>query len=165
MSLTINSNGTSITLAANGILSAAQFRTIIPAFKDSSIYSDDMLNLDLTLAASMLDPSRWYDWRPLGMALMVAHFMSLDERENRVAARGGVPGQGGVGILSSKSIGSVSASFDVSSGSELNAGHWNMTTYGRRYIHMARLVGAGGVQITGSLLRGNNIADRSGPIF
>lgn len=165
MSLTIGADGTTITLATNGILSAAQFRTLIPAFNDSSIYSDDMLNLDLTLAASMLDANRWHDWRPLGMALMVAHFMSLDERENRVAKRGGVPGQGGVGILSSKSIGSVSASFDVSSGSELNAGHWNMTTYGRRYIHMARMVGTGGVQVTGSYFGGVNNADRTGPIF
>lgn len=154
----------SITLAANGILSAAQFRTLLPAFSDSSVYTDDTLNINLTLTASMLDVNRWADWRPLGMALMVAHFMSLDERENRIAKRGGVPGTGSVGILSSKSIGSVSAGYDVSAGTELNAGHWNMTSYGRRYIHMARLVGAGGVQVTGGLASAPGL-DRHGPIF
>lgn len=153
-----------IVLGPDGILTSAQFRELIPAFQDSSVYPDETLNMNLTLSASMLDPARWADWRPLGMAYMVAHFLALDERENRVAKRGGVPGTGGIGIMSSKSIGSVSASFDVQAGTETDAGHWNMTSYGRRYIHMARLVGAGGVQITGGLVNDPG-PDRRGPIF
>lgn len=156
----------SLTLGASGVLTAAQFRTLQPGFADSSVYSDDAVNLYLTLAASMLDPNRWCDWRPLGMALMVAHYLSLDQREARTAAKGGIPGQGGIGILSSKSIGNVSAGYDVQSGTEANAGQWNMTTFGRRYIHMARLVGMGGVQITGDIA--NETPDPvnfNGPIF
>ena len=155
-----------IVLGVDGILTAAQFREIQPSFQDSSIYSDEQLGMNLELAASMLDPNRWADWRPLGMALMVAHFIALDEREMRTSRKGGIPGQGGIGIMASKSIGSVSASFDVQSGSELNAGHWNMTSFGRRYIRMARMVGAGGVQITGDRLSGvPSSRDFNGPIF
>lgn len=159
---TTTADGTTITLADNGILNPAQFRALIPAFNDSSIYTDEALNLDLTMAANMVGP-RWYNLRPMGMALFVAHFLSLDERENRVARRGGVPGQGAIGVLSSKSIGSVSAGYDTSSGSEDGAGQWNMTSYGRRYIHFAKLVGMGGVQITGGLLQGNT--KEHGPVF
>jgi hypothetical protein len=132
------------------------------------MYSDDAINMYLTLAASMCDPARWNDWRPLGMALMVAHWLSLDAREAATAAKGGIPGQSGIGILSSKGIGQVSAGYDVTSGTERDAGNWNLTTFGRRYIHMARLVGMGGVQITGQDWSGNdNPADpgSNGPVF
>lgn len=155
----------SLTLSADGILQVFQFRELQPGFGDSSVYTDEAIGLYLTLAASMLDPNRWYDWRPLGMALMVAHWLSLDAREVAIAKRGGIPGQGAIGILSSKSIGSVSASYDVSSGSETDAGQWNMTTFGRRYIHMARLVGMGGVQITGPINSGTPSNDFNGPII
>lgn len=154
----------SVTLASNGVLTAAQFRQLQPGFADSSVYTDESIGGYLTLAASMLDPNRWADWRPLGMALMVAHYLSLDAREAKAAARGGIPGQASVGILSSKSIGGVSAGYETSSGAETGAGQWNMTSFGRRYIHMARLVGAGGVQVTGGLVNDTS-ADRRGPVF
>lgn len=153
-----------IQLAPNGILSVAQFRLLISAFSNSAIYQDDTISMYLTIAASMLDPNRWADWRPMGMAMMVAHWLSLDAREAKTAAAGGIPGQSGLAILTSKGIGPVSAGYDVRAGDELNAGNWNLTTFGKRYIHMARLVGAGGVQITGAVSN-NNPTDRRGPIF
>ena len=156
----------SLTLATSGILSVSQFRELQPAFADSSMYADEGINMYLTIAASMLDPNRWQDWRPLGMALMVAHWLSLDAREAKVAASGGIPGQAGIGILSSKSVGPISAGYDVSAGSEAGAGYWNMTTFGRRYYHMARLVGMGGVQITGAWLGGlDEGGGKHGPQF
>ena len=44
----------------------------------------------------------------------------------------------------------VSFSYDSASAAELNAGHWNSTIYGKRYIALVRMVGAGPVQIGGS---------------
>jgi hypothetical protein len=147
---------TVITLGDDGVLTDAQFRQLIPAFKDTTKYVEGDFDLNLTLAASMVG-TNWKDWRPMGMALVVAHWAALDAREAAVASKGGVPGQGSVGILSSKSIGSVSGSYDVSTGSYANAGIWNSTSFGRRYWQMLRLVGMGGIQITGS-----DAADASG---
>lgn len=154
-----------ITLASDGILTASQFRQIMPAFNDSSIYSDAALNFYLKIAAASLDPNRWQDWLPMGMALWTAHFLSLDARENAVAAKGGIPGQASIGILSSKSIGGVSAGYNTSVGAEKDAGMWNLTTFGMRFIHLARLVGMGGVQITGGLNSRPNFNDPGTQIF
>jgi hypothetical protein len=41
---------------------------------------------------------------------------------------------------------------------EKDSGHWNTTSFGRRFIRFAKLVGAGGDQITGnSVFPGNNL--------
>lgn len=149
---------TVITLGADGILTDVQFRQLIPAFKDQAKYPEGEFDLNLTLAASMLG-ANWQDWRPMGMALVVAHWAVLDAREQVVADKGGIPGQGGIGILSSKGIGSVSAGYDVTTGSYANAGVWNATSYGRRYWQLLRLVGMGGVQVTGG--RGTDLTGGS----
>lgn len=149
---------TVITLGADGILTDAQFRQLIPPFQDQTKYPLDGFDLNLTLAASMVG-ANWQDWRPMGMALVVAHWAVLDAREQLVASKGGIPGQGSIGILSSKGIGSVSAGYDVSTGSYANAGIWNTTSYGRRYWQMVRLVGMGAIQVTGG--RGSDLTGGS----
>lgn len=154
-----------VDLAPDGVLTPAQFRELIPGFNDSSKYSDFSLSTYLQMAATSLDPHRWGQWYIMGMALWSAHFLSLDARENAVALKGGIPGQASIGILSSKSIGGVSAGYDVSSANEKDAGMWNLTSYGKRYIHFARLAGMGGVQITGGFTNQRNANDPGGLLF
>ena len=79
--------------------------------------------------------------------LFVAHNLALEEQAVNSANVGGVPGVGVGGIVSSKSVGGVSISYDTTSGIEENAGHWNLTTYGKRFMRFVRIFGAGPAQL------------------
>jgi hypothetical protein len=120
-----------------------EFRDEMPAFADSAKYTDAMIAPYLALASVAVNARRWGQFYRTGIKLMIAHYLALDAAQ--AAGRGS--GLGGFGILSSKSVGPASVSYDTQSGTELNAGHWNLTLYGRRYISLVRLVGMGGVQI------------------
>lgn len=78
--------------------------------------------------------------------LFVAHNLVLEKRAQDAANVGGLPGQI-IGPVASKSVGSVSISYDASAGLEPEAGHWNTTMYGLRFIKLARMKGMGPVQV------------------
>lgn len=126
--------------------SLADFRNEMPEFADSSKYDDGIVQMYLDLAVALLPLARWGNWYRLGIKMFVAHNLVLDQQATQAGQRGGLPGMT-AGIMSSKSIGSVSVSYDTQAGIEVDAGHWNMTTFGRRFINAVRMVGAGGVQV------------------
>lgn len=125
-----------------------RFREDFPAFANSGVWEDEAIQYYLNLANLVFDPLRWYDFLDLGIELFVAHNLVLDQQGNVVGARGGIPGTSGVGIVSSKSVGPASVSYDTTSGGEADGGAWNLTVYGRRFLRLARMVGAGPVQVT-----------------
>jgi hypothetical protein len=55
-----------------------------------------------------------------------------------------------MGVIASKNVGSVSVSYDTNAGIVKDAGHWNLTAFGTRFIWLANMVGTGGIEI-GSL--------------
>lgn len=134
---------------------ATSFRVDLPEFGDAVAFPDSMINYWLNAAANLMDQSRWgapavagspntlYD---LGMEMFVAHNIVLERRAENAAANGAIPGSDS-GPISSKSVGGVSVSFDTGAVSEEKGGHWNATTYGRRYYRLAKQVGMGPVQI------------------
>lgn len=140
-------------------VSVATFRADLPEFTSLSAYPDPGVTYWLTLAGLLLDPNRWgagaaiaisppstvYDF---GLEMFVAHNLVLERQAQKDAANGAVPGLN-TGPVASKSVGSVSISYDASAGIELDAGHWNLTTYGTRFIKLARMMGAGGLQLFG----------------
>ena len=74
--------------------------------------------------------------------------------EEAQATADGVAGRspgGRVGVLSSKGADGISASYDVGTSTEKDAGHWNLTTYGTRFIRLSRMFGAGPLQVGPSL--------------
>ena len=147
-SISFNASGVAINLIpALSTVSVAQFREDLPAFQDSSKWDDESIQMYLDLAQAVLDPMRWLDYLNLGIELFTAHNLVLDQESNVVAARGGIPGASNVGIISSKSVGPGSVSYDTTSGAETDAGMWNLTVYGRRFIRFARYAGAGPVVI------------------
>lgn len=125
--------------------SAVSFRVAFPAFANPVKYPPAMVDLWLDAAVKLINTAKWGELADLGAYLMTAHYLAL---ESQAAATTGarMPGAG-VGILSSKSAQGVSASYDISTASEKDAGHWNMTTYGTRYYRLARMMGAGPVQV------------------
>ena len=133
------------------------FRTNNPTFSDATVYPDPAVVYWITAAGFLLPTSRWGvasatpDTPPttildLGTELFVAHNLILEKQAFAAAEVGGTPGLQ-VGPQASKSVGPGSVSYDTASGIVENAGHWNLTTYGTRFIRLARFRGAGPVQV------------------
>lgn len=123
-----------------------QLRSDYPEFASTTTYPNSALEYWLNLAYLMLNAPRWGNILDLGAALFVAHHVTIEARNQAVAANGGIPGEQ-TGPLSSKSVDKVSISYDTGSGIQADAGHWNMTVYGTRFIRLMRMFGAGPVQV------------------
>lgn len=123
------------------------FRTALPEFVDSGKYPDAMIRTWAALACAMVNPRRWRSQTLLGIRLYVAHEITLEAKSIAAAAIGGTPGQQ-TGTLNSKAVGSVNVGYDTQSTVEKDAGWWNLTTYGRQFIRLARIFGAGVVQLS-----------------
>lgn len=130
-------------------ITAAAFTQNYPLFANAAIYPPAMITTYLNLANQMLNFDRWRELFPLGQMLWSAHYLTLDALNAKQAAATGIAGGGVIGNMSSKSVGSVSVSYDVSSGIEAGGGHYNLTLFGREFIRWARMAGMGGVQING----------------
>lgn len=127
-------------------VTVTDFRSAFPEFDDAVVYPDAQVQFWLSFESSMFNEGRWGDLLSKGVMLFAAHNLSLQRRNIDAAEFGGVPGSS-VGVLTSKSVDKVSAGYDTSSVSEENAGQFNATTYGKQYIHLARLIGAGPVHV------------------
>jgi hypothetical protein len=136
-------------LTSPGNVTPAQFKSDFPAFFDGVLYPEATCALYLNLAAVTLDPNRFGDYLNLASELFAAHFLTLDMMDNLVAARGGAMGQQG-GAIGSKSVGGVSINYALGYDTEPNAGHWNLTTFGKRVYRLIKMAGMGGVQVTGA---------------
>lgn len=127
----------------------ATFRAYMTAFADAAIYPDDLCGFYLSMAHQYVRPERWagdsFAW---GQMLWAAHFITLDAWDSKAAAAG-KPAGSVSGLATSKSVGAVSVGYDMTTASEEGAGHWNQTSYGRRFWAMMNLAGMGGIQLTG----------------
>lgn len=122
------------------------FRLQYPEFKDEETYPDAMVQLWMDLAKNLLPMDRWQDLYDMGIALVTAHHLVLAIRDQRSAEAGGTGGAF-MGMVASKSVDSVSVSYDYSAVTMSDIGFWGMTAYGLRLMTFARYVGAGGVQL------------------
>lgn len=124
----------------------AQFRQSFPEFSDATTYSDSLVQFWMTVAVSLVNAERWGELTDLGIALVTAHHLALAVKDQKMAAVGGVPGQV-TGPQSSKSVDKVSASYDTAAVAIKDGGFWNATMYGVRYLSLAQMMGAGGMQL------------------
>lgn len=124
----------------------AQFRADFPEFASTTDYPGSMLDFWSGIAAELVDLTRWGTLYDQGVSLFVAHNIALQRKNIQAAAGGGVPGSQS-GAVASKTVGSVSVSYDTGAAMLPNAGHWNLTLYGMQYIQLARMIGAGAVQL------------------
>lgn len=127
-------------------LDVAKFRTDFPEFADAARYTPAIVNFWAGIGEKMISPDRWGDLYNQGLELFTAHNIVLAAGNKASAAQGSIPGQTN-GVLTSKKVGSVGVTYDNTSAMELDAGHWNQTTYGRQYIRLARLLGQGCYQL------------------
>jgi hypothetical protein len=124
----------------------ATFRQQFPEFADDTKYADSVVGFWLDVVNRMLNADRWADLLDIGLALALAHHLVIAVREQGTAIAGKVPGAV-MGAQTSKSVDTVSVSYDVGAVTNEGGGFWNMTTYGIQFLGMARMVGMGGVQL------------------
>jgi len=120
----------------------AQFRADYPEFGSTTDFPNSTLQYWIKVAYSMLNAQRWGAQLDIGAELFVAHNVALEAKAAKEAKRGGVPGEQ-TGPVNSKSVDKVSVGYDTNGAAEENAGHWNLTIYGTRFIRMAKQFGAG----------------------
>lgn len=120
-----------------------QFRADFPEFAN---VSDAQINLWLTISTSMVDPGRWDELTNIGIELLTAHQLAIALRDQKTGAAGGATGAVS-GPLSSKTVDKVSSSYNTAGTQYADAAFWNLTSYGVRYLALARMFGAGGIQL------------------
>jgi hypothetical protein len=121
------------------------FRTNFPEFSNTSTYPDVSVQIWLTVGKSLVNEARWMELTDIGISLVAAHHLAIAASDAAVAVVGGIPGQSS-GPVTAKSVDKVSKSNDTSAITLDDAGFWNMTSYGMRYLKLARHMGAGGMQ-------------------
>lgn len=129
-------------------VTASSFRTNYPEFVDTTVYPDSQVAYYLNLAGLLLNANRWKRLLDTGTELFIAHNLVLEANAQKTSAAGGVPGAM-TGVVSSKSVDKVSVSYDTGAAIMPNAGHWNLTIYGARYVKLSRMFGAGPMQVGG----------------
>lgn len=127
-------------------MTIAMFRSDLPEFSNTNDYPDGSLTYWLNVANMMLNADRWGDTLNLGLEQFMAHHIVMEKLALDTAAVGGYPGLN-KGVVSGESPGGASLSYDTNSVIEPDAGHWNYTIYGTRFIRLTRMFGAGPIQI------------------
>lgn len=127
-------------------VTATQFRLDFPEFADKAAFPDSAYNFWYGVAQNFVGAAVWRNIQNVGLELYVAHQLTLEARAKGDAANGLPPG-GQVGPLNSQSVDKASAGFDTQAGIEPEAGHWNLTIYGTRFIRLVKMVGMGCVQL------------------
>lgn len=128
----------------------AQFRLDFPEFADVSCFPNAMITLWSSIGEKRISQDVWDDLWLHGVQLFTAHNIVLASKNLKDANRGAQIGVGVNGVVSSKSVGDASISYDNSAATvsmDPKDGHWNMTVYGRQYIDLVRLMGTGCIQL------------------
>jgi hypothetical protein len=156
------------------MITPESFRVDYPEFRDQGKYPDSGVQLYAAMAGLLLNQNLWgppaltttnppttmFD---IGVELFIAHNLALELQQIKASNNGAAPGIM-TGVVSSKSVGGVSISYDTASGVEADASHWNLTTYGIRFIRLAKQFGAVPYTITGNMVP-NDWSTFSGPAW
>ena len=125
---------------------ATQFVTDFPEFNNATNYPVDSITFWLTVAALLVNAPLWGDLTNLGIELLAAHNLVMEAQSLRQNANGAVVGIM-QGPIASKGIDGVNVSYAVEAVKGEGAELYNLTTYGLRYWQLARMIGAGGLQL------------------
>lgn len=125
-------------------VTVASFRLAFPEFGSATTYPDASIDFWVGLSAILLNPERWGSALDYGIQLFMAHNLALGFNNSGGGSQ--APGQI-TGPTTSASVDKVSYSRDPSSAMDPKNGHWNLTTYGLRYIRLVMMMGAGPIQV------------------
>ena len=142
-------DASNIKIGENPEYTLANFYAFYPQFENQ--VPETVIQSFINLAQANINKERWHDSWSFGMALFIAHFLTLyvktcgtDDNPDTNLLSGNVRG-----IQTSKSVDGVSISYDVSSVlTELDGwGSYKLTEYGIQLLTMARLLGKGGMYV------------------
>ena len=126
----------------------AQFLADYPRFDTSEVsdpnavqFGSDALQYWLNFAVLTLNQSRFGTLYYTAVELFMAHNLALDAWSEQ-GGNQTIPGLA-KGPIAASASGDVSVTYANAATLELDAGHWNYTTYGQRLIKLIRLVSAG----------------------
>lgn len=128
------------------LLVIADFRAAFPEFADIARYPDAMITFWDTFAEAQVRECVWKTQRLMGIQLFVAHEITMAAQNQAAGVIGGTPGAQS-GPMNSKTVGSVTASYDTQMIAERDGGWWNQTSYGRAFLRFARMFGAQVIQL------------------
>lgn len=129
-------------------ITPTQFRADFPEFADSTVYTDGMVTFWAGVAVNLINECRWGKLAMQGAELILAHYLDLQAQDVASVGNGGAPGQSS-GPIASMAVDKVNIAFDANVAAIEGGGAWNLTSYGTRYLTLALLVGAGGMQLPG----------------
>ncbi len=101
-----------------------------------------MVEFWVDFISRQIDVCIWKQSWNVGVSLYLAHELTLMGQNGKTAKVGGTPGLQG-GVATSKTVGSVTVQYDAQTMSEKDAGYWNLTSYGKQFIRLVRVFGAG----------------------
>lgn len=127
-------------------INASQFRSNFNEFTDVGLYPDSLIIFWIAIATLFLNRCRWGNTYLFGLQLYAAHNIVLEAQARETAEGGGIPGMT-KGTITGENVGQVSISYDSIPAVEQNGSYWNLTVYGIRFLHIARMMGAGGIQV------------------
>jgi hypothetical protein len=132
----------------------ANFLVDYPRFDTSAVtdpgavqFGPDALAYWLNMATLMLNQQYLSTLYYMACELFMAHNLALEA----YAEQGGdatIPGIA-KGMIAASASGDVSVSYNNAAVMELDAGHWNFTTFGLRFIKLIRMTCVGPLQVTG----------------
>lgn len=128
------------------------FYAIYPQFQGLDELPDMIVQMYIDFANEVVNIARWGKQWKLGMCLFVAHFCSvylMSFVENNSEAAAVIAAGQSKGLISSKSVGDVSVSYDFSLAMQ-NVDTWgqfNLTLFGNQFVSIAKLNSKGGMWI------------------
>jgi len=122
-------------------ITRADLVAAFPEFGNETVYPQTQIDFWLQQATKLYSETRLGASHTLAVLLFVAHNIVLSAR----AANAGVGGAAGLSLapVTSKSVGGVSKSMDVSLTAYAGAGPYNATPYGQRLYGLLRSMATG----------------------
>lgn len=145
-------NAANIKVGTNPPFTPDDFYTIYPQFQGLNELPEGIIEMYIGLANSYINIERWKNSWKIGMCYFVAHFCTLYLQSfspSNSTAQEVMASAQAKGLVSSKSVGDVSVSYDFSSAVNGLDGwaNWTSTTFGINLANLGRLIGKGQIWV------------------
>ena len=122
------------------------FRAAFPEFSDATKYPDAMITFWADLGIKSLIQCRWDTLYDNGLQLFVAHNITIAAQNAAAGQASGTPGMVS-GPRQIKKVGSAAVTYDTIATNISGGAMWNATSYGKQFLFISRMIGAGALQV------------------
>lgn len=126
----------------NHVKNKMTYDDFLKIFPEFSEFPKARVEFYLDEADNQISENRFGKSTEFGKALFTAHYLASLDNGQRTSAGGeaskGNISSGAHGAVASKTVGSVSVSYDTASTSFADAGYWNSTPYGKQFYDLLK---------------------------